>query len=174
MSGSTASSAPGAPVPELVDRLAHLLKHAQLRLAGLTVEALAPFNVSGRELAVLLVIADQPPASQLQVANRMGVDRTTMVALIDELERKRLVERRPDPADRRRNVVALTRSGTGITQQAAAAAGHAEQEFLKPLSNDDAAAIRRALRVLAFPDEDPSSNPGQAGSGPASGEASGA
>jgi DNA-binding MarR family transcriptional regulator len=162
MSGSAAHDAPGAPVPEPAGRLAHLLKHAQLRLADLTADALAPFNVSGRELAVLLVIAEQSSASQLQVAARMGVDRTTMVALIDELERKGLVERRPDPTDRRRNVVALTRSGAKTTQQAAAAAGRAEHAFLEPLSQDNAATIRRALRVLAFPNEDPLSKRGSA------------
>lgn len=154
MSSSPPNSGPGAPVPELADRLAHLLKHAQLRLADLTAEALAPLKISGRELAVLLVIAEQPLASQLQVATRMGVDRTTMVALIDELEHKRLVERRPDPADRRRNLVVLTRPGAKTTQQGAAAARKAEQAFLEPLSQDDASDIRQALRVLAFPNDD--------------------
>src|SRR5215472_10172994 len=69
------------PPPELADRLAYLLKHAQLELAGLTAEALAPFGVSGRELAVLTVLAGQEPGSQQQAAQRLGVDRTTMVGL---------------------------------------------------------------------------------------------
>jgi DNA-binding MarR family transcriptional regulator len=142
-----------APVAGLADRLAPLLKHAQLRLAELTAAALAPSQISGRELAVLLVIAAQPPASQLGIATGMRVDRTTMVALIDELERKGLVERRPDPVDRRRNVVALTRAGRTTTRRAAAAADRAERAFLAPLSTDEVAAVRRALRLLAFPDE---------------------
>ncbi len=145
---------PPAPVPELADRLAHVLKHAQLRLADLTAAALAPLGITGRELAVLLIVAEQPPASQLQVATRMGVDRTTMGALIDSLERKGMVERRPDPADRRRNVVALTSAGRKATKLGASAAYKAERAFLKPLSTDGAATVRLALRLLAFPNEE--------------------
>src|SRR5262250_2140166 len=76
------------PPPQLADRLAYLLKHAQLGLAGLTAEALAPFGVRGRELAVLTVLAGQEPGSQQQAAQRLGVDRTTMVGLVDALEGK--------------------------------------------------------------------------------------
>jgi DNA-binding MarR family transcriptional regulator len=154
MPASPPGRLPPAPVPELAGHLAHLIKHAQLRLAGLTSAALAPLGISGRELAVLTVIAEQPPASQLQIATRMGVDRTTMVALIDDLERKGLVERRPDPADRRRNVIALTARGRSTTDQGAAAAGDAERQFLGSLDDSDVAVIRRALRALAFPGQE--------------------
>lgn len=145
-------SAPPASAPKRADRLGYLVKHAQLRLAGLTAAALAPFGISGRQLSVLLAIAEEPPASQLDVANRMGVDRTTMVSLIDELEGKGLVERRPDPADRRRNVIALTSLGRETTERAAAVYDQVERSFLAPLSAGDAATVRRALRLLAFPD----------------------
>src|SRR6266704_7192861 len=88
------------PLPALAGRLGYLLKHAQLRLAELTSSAMAPFGISGRECAVLIVIDDRAPLSQQEVARRLAVDRTTMVALIDDLESKGLVQRRPDPDDR--------------------------------------------------------------------------
>lgn len=147
--------APSAPtaVPELADRLTFLLKHVQLRLAELASAALGPMGISSRELAVLRVIAAQPPMSQLDVANRMGVDRTTMVALFDELERKGMVERRSDPADRRRNLVALTTAGRKTTQRGIAAADRAERSLLEPLTTGEAAAFRKSLRQLAFPEQ---------------------
>ncbi|WP_211229562.1 MarR family winged helix-turn-helix transcriptional regulator [Nakamurella lactea] len=156
---------PSAPsvIPELADRLTYLLKHAQLRLAELSAAALEPLGISGRELAVLRVIAARPPVSQLEIATRMGVDRTTMVGLIDGLERKKLVERAPDPADRRRNVVALTAAGRTATQRGSAAADRAEQTFLEPLSADEASAARRALRLLAFPGEERRRTPEHSG-----------
>jgi DNA-binding MarR family transcriptional regulator len=67
--------------------------------------ALAPFGIHARDHGVLLVIDRLEPASQQQVAERMGVDRTTMVAIIDALEAKSIIARRPDPEDRRRNVI---------------------------------------------------------------------
>src|SRR5262252_2253673 len=106
------------PPPELADRMAYLLKHAQLGLAGLTAEALAPFGVSGRELAVLTVLAGQEPGSQQQAAQRLGVDRTTMVGLVDALEDKALVRRRAHAGDRRRNVVEVTEAGRDILDRA--------------------------------------------------------
>jgi DNA-binding MarR family transcriptional regulator len=131
-------------------RLGYLLKHAQLRLAQFTAPALAPFGITGRELAVLITIDDPVPLSQQDVAGRLGVDRTTMVALIDGLQGKGLVERRPDPADRRRNVVALTGAGTSTMTGAIAAWDDAERRFLSKLSAAEAASLRAALRVIAF------------------------
>ncbi|WUH88997.1 MarR family transcriptional regulator [Streptomyces sp. NBC_00433] len=136
--------------PELNGRLGHLMKHAQLRLTELSAEALAPFGVTGRELAVLLVLAGQEAASQQQAAGRLGVDRTTMVAFLDALEGRGLVARRPDPDDRRRNVVVLTVKGADTLRQATEASDAAERRFLAPLSAPDAARFRAALQAVAL------------------------
>jgi DNA-binding MarR family transcriptional regulator len=129
-------------------RLGYLLKHAQLRFAELSAEAMAPFGVNGRQLAVLTVLADRLPVSQQEVASRLGVDRTSMVILLDELERKRLVDRYPSPEDRRKNVVVLTASGLEALEKAGQAGDEAELRFLGSLSKTDAAAFRRLLTVL--------------------------
>jgi DNA-binding MarR family transcriptional regulator len=144
----------GSPpaLPALADRLGYLLKHAQLRLAELTGSALAPLRISGRECAVLIAIDDQVLQSQQEVARRMGVDRTTMVALIDDLEDKGLVERRQDPDDRRRNVVVLTDVGRTTLRQATAATRKAERRFLGSLSEEESAALKKALQAIAFSD----------------------
>src|SRR5215472_12812762 len=107
------SAVPGGdrPLPALALRLGYLFKHAHQRLSELTAEALAPFGVSGREVGLLTAIDDRVALSQQEVAGRLGVDRTTMVALIDDLEAKGLVRRRQDPGDRRKNVVILTEVG---------------------------------------------------------------
>jgi DNA-binding MarR family transcriptional regulator len=139
------------PLPALEARLGYLLKHARERLGELTAEVLAPFGVTGRQVAVLIAIDDRVPLSQQEVARRLGVDRTTMVDLIDELENKGLVQRRQDPADRRRNVVALTPAGTATLAGASRATREAERRFLGSLAAPQAAAFREALRAVAFP-----------------------
>jgi DNA-binding MarR family transcriptional regulator len=130
------------------------MKHAYVRLAGLTGSALAPFGISGRECAVLIAIDERAPLSQQEVARRMGVDRTTMVALIDDLEGKGLVQRRQDPDDRRKNVVVLTEAGRTTLRGATAATEQAQQRFLAPLSGDQSATFTEALRAVAFPESD--------------------
>lgn len=141
----------GQPLPALASRLGYLLKHAQLRLAELTASAMAPFGVTGRQCAVLIAIDSQAPLSQQEVAGRLGVDRTTMVLLIDELEDKGLVHRRRDPGDRRRNVVALTNAGRTTLRRASQAGDQVEQRFLGSLSEEQAAVLKDALRTVAFP-----------------------
>jgi DNA-binding MarR family transcriptional regulator len=128
--------------------LGYLLKHAQLRFFEFGALALAPLGINGREAAVLRAIDPDRPVSQGEIARGMNVDRTTMVALIDDLQLKGLVRRRQDPDDRRRNVVELTDVGRTTVRQAAKAVGQAERQFLDPLSAAEAAQFKKILRVL--------------------------
>ncbi|MFI6732879.1 MarR family winged helix-turn-helix transcriptional regulator [Nonomuraea sp. NPDC050451] len=125
-------------------RLGYLLKHANLRLSELTGPALEPYEIDGREFGVMSVLRTQEPLSQLEAAQRLGIDRTTMVALLDGLERKKLVGRRPHPADRRKNMVELTDHGREVLEAATRAVGVAEEEFLAGLPEED----RRLFRDL--------------------------
>ena len=115
-------------------------------------ELLAPFGISAGELAVLLVIDSGEPETQQQIARRLGIDRTTMVSLIDALEARDLVARHPDAADRRRNVVKLTATGAKTLRQATEASDEAERRLLAALGKDEAAELRDLLhRVAAVP-----------------------
>jgi DNA-binding MarR family transcriptional regulator len=134
-------------------RLGYLLKHAQLRLTDLTTTALAPYGIDGRDLAVLLVLAGREPASQQHSAQRLGIDRTTMVALLDALEGKGLVSRHPHADDRRRNVVELTDAGHDVLRRATKASDEAEREFLAMLEPQAARQLRSSLQaIVAAPD----------------------
>lgn len=138
------------PGPELSRNLVYLLKHAQLRMAELGTNALTPYGIDGREMGVLLALADREPASQQQAAQRLGIDRTTMVALLDALERKGLVARRPHAEDRRRNVVELTDTGKETLRSAIKANDDAEREFLAPLGAQAAERLRRSLQAIVL------------------------
>jgi DNA-binding MarR family transcriptional regulator len=145
------------PGPELSRRLGYLLKHAQLLMAELNAKALAPYGIDARELGVLLVIAGREPTSQQQAAQRLGIDRTTMVAMLDALEGKGLVSRHPDADDRRRNVVELTDAGKDTLRRAAKASEDAERQFLAPLSAQAAEQLRDSLQALVFHPDNQSS-----------------
>src|SRR6266545_4600837 len=116
------------------DHLGYLLKHAWLRAQEITGPALAPYGIGGR----------------------LEVDRTTMVAVLDELEAKGLVARRPHPEDRRRNIVELTGKGQETLGAATRAYRDAERRFLAPLGDGGAERLKQALQVLvAGPVSDP-------------------
>lgn len=135
--------------PAVRGRLVYRLKHALLRLEQLHAVHLRDSGVSARELGVLLLLADREPESQQQAAQRLGVDRTSMVALLDGLEGRGLVARRPDAADRRRNVVDLTDSGRATLDVATRASDAAERELLANLDDADAGRLRELLGRLA-------------------------
>ncbi|MGM1064548.1 MarR family winged helix-turn-helix transcriptional regulator [Saccharothrix sp. Mg75] len=128
--------------------LGYLLKHATLKLTALTDAALEPLGIDSKDFGALRVLAHREPTSQLQVAQILGIDRTTMVALLDALERKGVVTRRPDPADRRRNVVELTEEGMRTYDAARVAYGKAESAFLAAISPNATDQLRRTLRTL--------------------------
>lgn len=131
--------------PELTSRMAYLLKRAFIALEELHGEHLTPLGLSARELGVLLFLDGREPESQQQAALRLGVDRTTMVALLDTLEEKHLVIRRPHTDDRRRNVVDLTAAGRKTLKRAVRASDRAEQQLLAELDDLEAGQLRSLL-----------------------------
>ncbi|MGW4064601.1 MarR family winged helix-turn-helix transcriptional regulator [Amycolatopsis sp. NPDC004747] len=135
------SSAPLA----VTQRLGYLLKHAQLRLAELAEPLYAPLGITGRQLALLTLFGDGPAQSQQDGAARLGVDRTTMVALVDELEGKGLVRREVAPGDRRKRLVLLTPEGERVREAGTEVTRQAEALLLEPLSAEDAERLRAAL-----------------------------
>lgn len=142
-----AQDASGRPA-ELTERIGYLLKHAQLRFQEIQHQALSPLGLDGRLLAVLIVAADGAPSQQLRLAQRLGVDRTTMVDLVDRLEASGFVERRPDPDDRRARLVHPTPRGRKALAAGIAASDEVDQRFLGTLSDADQRTFRRALSIL--------------------------
>jgi DNA-binding MarR family transcriptional regulator len=134
--------------PRLSVRLTYLLKRALVDLEDLHTEHLAPVGISGRELGVLLLLEGKGPESQQETARRLGVDRTTMVGLLDGLEAKGLVARRADAGDRRRNVVELTDAGQTALVRAVRASDEAEQQLLADLDDAESAQLRTLLTRL--------------------------
>ena len=137
------------PSDAFASRLGYLLKHAQQQLVLAAGPVMEPYGIDGRELAVLTVLAADYPLSQHEAAGRLGVDRTTMVALIDELEAKGLVERHRSPQDRRKNIVQLTNAGERCLDGAGRAREEVERHFLAPLGDELGRQFLRALQILA-------------------------
>jgi DNA-binding MarR family transcriptional regulator len=148
------ADAPGPPAV-LAQRLGFLLKHVSQAHQSIQAPALAQLGLDGRLLAVLLVVDAEGPALQQRLSERLRVDRTTMVALIDTLEQSGLVERRRDPVDRRGYEVRITHKGAKILLEAINASRAAEQDFLAPLSAQEQRQLRALLGKLVLAGLDP-------------------
>jgi DNA-binding MarR family transcriptional regulator len=112
-------------------------------------EAVADVPGGARGYLVLAAAGQGEPKSQLALAQHLGVDRTAMTYLLDDLEGAGLVERRPDPADRRARRVTLTDAGTARLRELKGGLYHVEDRLLEPLDDDDRATLRVLLQRLA-------------------------
>lgn len=103
----------------------------------------------GRDWLVLSALVTESGRSQLALAQELGLDKTTMTALLDRLERDGLVVRRVDPRDRRARIPEVT--GAGAEAQARVAQGRdaAEAEVLGRLDADERAVLTRLLVRVA-------------------------
>ncbi|WP_327139671.1 MarR family winged helix-turn-helix transcriptional regulator [Nocardia sp. NBC_01327] len=142
------------PTPDddvLTPRLGYLLKRAYAGLAEEIGKALRPLGIDSRELAVLALLnATDTPLSQLEAAQRLGIDRTTMTGFVDGLEDKGLVTRRRSAEDRRKNIVEPTAHGTELLTAAEELRTAAESRFLAPLGAARHRALLDALRTLTL------------------------
>jgi DNA-binding MarR family transcriptional regulator len=102
-----------------------------------------------RGYQVLSAAARDDPGSQAAMAQRLGIDRTVMTYLLDDLEAARLVERRPDPADRRSRRVVATDHGREVLAALDERFGRAESHLLAGLEPGDQTQFRRLLRAVA-------------------------
>jgi len=103
-----------------------------------------------RGYQVLAAAARDEHGSQLALAQHLGVDRTVMTYLLDNLAEAGLVERRPDPADRRARRILATRRGRALLDELGERLRAAEDQVLAGLDNDeDREAFRALLQRLA-------------------------
>jgi DNA-binding MarR family transcriptional regulator len=102
-----------------------------------------------RGYQVLSAAAQGSVASQLALAQRLGIDRTVMTYLLDDLEAAGLIERRADPADRRARRVVATQLGTELLATLNDRLRAAEAHLLAPLDRETRDTFRAQVRLLA-------------------------
>lgn len=86
--------------------------------------------------------------TQTEIAQRIGVDKTTMVVTVDELEKAGLAERVPSKTDRRARVIEVTAKGTAKVSEAKTIVHHLQQEVLNSLPAGERRALMSALNRL--------------------------
>jgi DNA-binding MarR family transcriptional regulator len=102
-----------------------LLRQAHRRSAKAFAEKLQPLGLENREAGLLIQIALAGNATQRQLIELFGTDKSTMVRTIDGLEARGLAVRRPHPEDRRAHAVEMTPAGRALLVHVHAAAAEA-------------------------------------------------
>jgi DNA-binding MarR family transcriptional regulator len=102
-----------------------------------------------RGYQVLVAAASDESGSQAALAQRLGIDRTVMTYLLDDLEAADVVARQPDPLDRRSRRIVATEHGRQVLADLESRFCHAERRLLAGLAPDAQPVFRALLRDLA-------------------------
>jgi DNA-binding MarR family transcriptional regulator len=141
---------PGVKPPyELVCSTAYLLKRLGGKIKERSLEAFEAAGASPYHHAVLAVLAESPRETQATIADSLGYDRSWLVGLLDELEQAGLIERKRDPADRRRHLVSLQPAGKQKLDELRAISRGVEDEFLGGLDTAERKELHELLLQVA-------------------------
>jgi DNA-binding MarR family transcriptional regulator len=113
--------------------------------------------------SVLLRLTEHPVRTQAALAQSIRADKSRIIGVLDDLERRGLIRRTPDPEDRRVNLLELTPEGRRLRESAQAAIQRQEERLLAILPPRDRQGFLNALRTLSgLPREEITGNADQA------------
>ncbi len=128
--------------------IGYLVARAHHACFALASEAMAPLGLTVKHYACLRAIASEGPLSQQELGALLGIDRTTVVAVVDDLERKRLVARRRNPRDRRAYALEATAAGRSWLERVAPIVADAQDRMCAQLAAGERAELTRLLKAL--------------------------
>ena len=126
-----------------------LITQTAMHAGRLVSDGLAAAGARGYHYRLLATLEEFGPASQAALGRRSGIHFSDVVATLNELADLEYVQREPDPADRRRNVVSLTPAGRRQLRRLDKQIAKIQEDVVAPLSADERAELVRLLtRVL--------------------------
>src|SRR3954451_1854213 len=134
----------------LMDYTGYLLRTAFLRTSAIAARNFPPGS-HPRDAGVLMTLISSGPTSQQDLVERLNVNRTVMVKLIDSLEARGLVTRLRNPEDRRAYALHPTPAGREALLEMLPRMKRAEAEIAAPLSAHEVKRLKELLRALITP-----------------------
>jgi MarR family transcriptional regulator, lower aerobic nicotinate degradation pathway regulator len=111
-----------------------LVSQVSIHAHRLLSEGFGAMGSIGYHYRLLAALEEFGPASQAALSRRTGIDRSDVVAALNDLAERGLVERSSDPADRRRNVITITPAGSEQLRLLDGVVGDVQDKLLAPLS----------------------------------------
>lgn len=135
----------------LPDLIGYNLRKAQIAFFQSFDDAVAPHDITPGQFGVLILIRDNTGLSQSELGTAVGIDRSTMVAVIDRLENRGWVVRAPSQTDRRSYALELSAEGERLVSELIPKVQEHERAMLGELTGEEqktlAGLLRRIQRV---------------------------
>ena len=130
----------------LADLLGYQLRRAQVAAFQNFAKVLDGWNISPGQVGVLALVQANTGINQTRIGNALGIDRSTLVAVIDRLEERDLVARTPSPTDRRSHALVLTEVGKRYLGELLPRVRDHERQIATELSDDE---LRTLIELLS-------------------------
>ena len=131
-----------------------LLTQSAAQAHRVVTESFAAGGARAYHFRLLATLVEFGPASQAALGRRSSIDRSDVVAALNELEADGYVRRSPDPEDGRRNVITITTAGKRQYKRLTNLVGKAQEEIFAPLSAADRTRLTTILgKLLAYHQE---------------------
>lgn len=140
-------------VSRVADATTWLLSRANARAQALLAEAFGRFELRPAQYRMLAALEEHGEVSQAGLGRLLALDRKDVAVAVDALGDRGLVDRRPDPADRRRNIVALSARGRQLLPELHATLDTVQEQVVAPLTPEESARLRELLSRLAAVDD---------------------
>ena len=137
-----------APHYQLEEQVGHLLRRANQRHTALFAERFGDSGLTPLQFAALMKLAEVSAVSQNELGRLTAMDPNTVQGVVQRLERRGLIERRPHPEDRRRVNLALNASGQSLAMSLVSDGLGISAQTLEPLSTEERTVFVRLLRKL--------------------------
>ncbi len=143
---------PSKPAPITMDAVytapGYLFRRMQQIAVAIFVEECRAFDLTPVQYAALIAIHTHPGIDATRLSAVIAFDRSTLGNVIERLESKKLIERKPSPEDKRAKLLYLSKPGTALLRDIMPAVDRAQVRMLQPLKLADRKALLALLAQL--------------------------
>lgn len=136
------------PIDGLEDLPGHYIRRLQQIAVGIFLDEAGDVNLTPVQFALLFAASKQPGLDQRTLAGRIGLDTSTIGAVVDRLERRELIERNVSPDDKRVRLLSVTPAGKKLVQSVMPAMLRAQDRMLAPLPQADRSAFMAMVKRI--------------------------
>lgn len=134
--------------PELLSSLGYCLSKSSQIIKERFDQELEKYDIITTQAGMLNILFHSPPINQLELGNSIGIDKATMVKLIDGLENLGYVERSTDTSDRRAKLVTITKAGRKLSEEIQKCRRKIEDDLLAEFSKKEREEIRTYMAKM--------------------------
>lgn len=133
---------------EFLNHLGFVVNRVAEKLNAQVAQVTLPHGLTVAQYGLLVLLQTEGPQAQIELSQRVGLDRTTVMRTVDLLENRAFVRRDPDPTDRRKHSVVMTEAGVALLDQTLPDVRQAERDVTGLLSAQEQTQLMELLRRL--------------------------